>query len=110
MKFARLAAHALIAIAACAAFAIADYHSVLRAQDCARRYVASGDHYPAGHDIETAERFPNHLLDDYLKKWGPWCLYNVAKDETTSAKIISDGQLAQTWNYRPDLITLRDAE
>src|SRR5687768_4304933 len=64
----RLVVHALIATAACAAFAIADHHAVLQAQDCARRYVASGDHYPAGHDIEEAERFPDHLLEDLLKK------------------------------------------
>jgi hypothetical protein len=80
--------------------------TVVEAQDCARRYVAGGDHYPAGHEIEEAERFPNHLLEDHLKKWGPWCLYDIAKNETTSATYISGGQLAQTWNLRPDLITL----
>lgn len=110
MNIVRLATHTLIAIAACAAFAISDYRGVVQAQDCARRYVASGDHYPAGHDIEEAERYPNHLLEDLLKKWGPWCLYNVAKDEATSKKIVSEGQLAQTWNYRPDLITLTVGE
>jgi len=106
----RFLAHTLIAIAACAAFAVADHHAVLHAQDCARRYVASGDHYPAGHDIEEAERFPNHLLDDFLKKWGPWCLYNVSKTDATSLKYITEGQLAQTWNYRPDLITITVGE
>jgi hypothetical protein len=80
--------------------------AVVEAQDCARRYVAGGDHYPAGHEIEENERFPNHLLEDHLKKWGPWCLYDIAKNETTSATYISGGQLAQTWNLRPDLITL----
>jgi len=82
----------------------------LQAQDCARHYVAGGDHYPAGHEIEEAERYPNHLREDHLKTWGPWCLYNVAKNETTSATYISGGQLAQTWNLRPDLITLTVGE
>jgi len=84
--------------------------AVVEAQDCARHYVAGGDHYPAGHEIEEAERYPNHLLEDHLKTWGPWCLYNVAKNETTSATYISGGQLAQTWNLRPDLITLTVGE
>ena len=43
--------------------------------------------------IEEAERYPNHLLEDLLKKWGPWCLYNVSKDEATSKKYITGGQL-----------------
>jgi hypothetical protein len=84
--------------------------TVLQAQDCARHYVAGGDHYPAGHDIEEAERYPNHLREDHLKTWGPWCLYDIAKNETTSATYISGGQLAQTWNLRPDLITLTIGE
>ena len=84
--------------------------AVVEAQDCARHYVAGGDHYPAGHEIEEAERYPNHLLEDHLKTWGPWCLYDVAKNETTSATYISGGQLAQTWNLRPDLITLTVGE
>src|SRR6185436_20698996 len=84
--------------------------AVLVAQDCARHYVAGGDHYPAGHEIEEAERYPNHLLEDHLKTWGPWCLYNQAKNETTSATYIRGGQLAQTWNLRPDLITLTIGE
>ncbi|HEU4926399.1 MAG TPA: hypothetical protein VFT24_05090 [Vicinamibacterales bacterium] len=80
--------------------------AILEAQDCARHYVAGGDHYPAGHEIEEAERYPNHLLEDHLKTWGPWCLYNQSKNETTSSTYITGGQLAQTWNLRPDLITL----
>ena len=110
MKTGRLAIHALIAFAACAAFAIADHHAVLHAQDCARRLVAGGDHYPSGHDIEEAERYPNHLLEDHLKKWGPWCSYDIAKEGTTSTTYITEGQLAQTWNLRPDLITLTVGE
>ncbi len=110
MKMNRLVSHAFIAIAACAAFAIANHFAVLQAQDCARRLVAGGDHYPAGHDIEEAERYPSHLLEDHLKKWGPWCNYNIAKDATTSSTYISGGQLAQTWNLRPDLITLTVGE
>jgi hypothetical protein len=84
--------------------------TVLQAQDCARRLVAGGDHYPAGHDIQESERYPNHLLEDHLKKWGSWCNYDIAKNETTSATYISGGQLAQTWNLRPDLITLTVGE
>ena len=110
MKMKRLAVHLLIATAACAAVVIVDQIAVLQAQDCARRLVAGGDHYPAGHDIEEAERYPNHLLEDALKKWGPWCSYDIAKNETTSATYISGGQLAQTWNLRPDLITLTVGE
>lgn len=82
--------------------------SVLQAQDCARRYVAGGDHVPAGHEVEESERFPNQLLEDKLKKWGPWCVYVTAENEATSSQYISGGnqQLSQTWNLRPDLITL----
>jgi len=76
------------------------------AQDCARHYVAGGDHLPAGHEVEESERYPSHLLEDHLKTWGPWCVYNVAKNEATSSTYITGGQLAQTWNYRPDLISL----
>src|SRR5262245_28728576 len=82
----------------------------LQAQDCARHYVAGGDHCPAGHEIEENERFPNPLLEDHLKTWGPWCVYDIAKNETTSATYITGGQLAQTWNLRPDLITLTVGE
>jgi hypothetical protein len=45
-----------------------------------------------------------------ISRRGDRCLYNVAKDETTSATYISGGQLAQTWNLRPDLITLTVGE
>ena len=68
------------------------------------------DHYPAGHEIQEAERYPNHLLEDLLKKLGAVCLYNVSKNEATSRKYITEGQLARTWNYRPDLITLTIGE
>ncbi len=80
------------------------------AQDCARHYVAGGDHIPAGHEVDEEERYPSHLLSDHLKTWGPWCVYNVAKNEATSSNYITGGQLAQTWNYRPDLITLTIGE
>jgi len=84
--------------------------SVVQAQDCARRLVATGDDIPAGHDVQETERFPNHLLEDHLKKWGPWCDYDIAANGTTSSAEISQGQLAQTWNLRPDLITLTVGE
>lgn len=111
----RLACGLTVATGLCVAGAFYDRSPALRsavllAQDCARHYVAGGDHYPAGHEIEEAERYPNHLREDHLKTWGPWCLYNVAKNETTSATYISGGQLAQTWNLRPDLITLTVGE
>ena len=82
--------------------------SALLAQDvCGRRYVAGGDHIPKGHEVEEDERYPNHLLDDHLKKFG-WCLYDIAENETTSQEYINaeTQQLSQTWNLRPDLITL----
>src|SRR6185437_1231288 len=107
----RLALHTLIAIAACAAIAVTvDYQTIVHAQDCARHYVAGGDHYPAGHDIQNAERYPEHLVADHLKKWGPWCEYDLAQNETTSSTYISGGQLAKTWNLAPDLITLTVGE
>ena len=84
--------------------------SVAEAQDCARRYISTGDDIPFGHDVEETERFPSHLLEDHLKKWGPWCNYNIAQNGTTSSTEISQGQLAQTWNLRPDLITLTVGE
>ena len=78
----------------------------IEAQGCGLRYVAAGDAIPAGKEVEEAERYPDQLREKYLKKWGAWCEYDIAKDGTTSATYISGGQLAQTWNYRPDLITL----
>src|SRR6185503_4978182 len=80
------------------------------AQGCGLRYVATGDDIPAGHDVSESERYPNHLVDDHLKKWGAWCEYDIAKEGTTSVTEITGGQLAQTWNYRPDLITLTIGE
>jgi hypothetical protein len=82
--------------------------SALIAQDCVRHYVAGGDHVPAGHEVEEAERYPSHLVEDHLKKWGPWCVYNTAENEATSSQYISGGsqQLSQAWNLRADLITL----
>jgi hypothetical protein len=80
------------------------------AQDCARRYVAGGDHLPAGHEVDEEERYPSHLLEDHLKTWGPWCVYNTAANEATSTTFITGTQLSQTWNYRPDLITLSIGE
>ena len=77
------------------------------AEDCALRYVAGGDHVPAGHEVSETERFPSQLLEEHLKPSpGPWCVYNTAKNETTSATYTSGGQQAAAWNYRPDLITL----
>jgi hypothetical protein len=77
---------------------------------CGLRYVATGDDIPFGHDVSESERYPNHLIADHLKKWGAWCEFDIAKNGTTSPTEISGGQLAQTWNYQPDLITLTIGE
>jgi hypothetical protein len=106
----RFAGGILTACALIALGSVFDVSSVVEAQDCARRLIASGDHIPAGHEVEEEERYPSHLVVDHLKMWGPWCVYNLAKNETTSSQIISGGQLAQTWNLRPDLITLTVGE
>src|SRR5215813_14021814 len=71
---------------------------------------AAADDIPAGHDVQEAERYPNHLMDDHLKKWGAWCEYDIAQNGTTSSTYITGGQLSQTWNFRPDLITLTVGE
>ncbi len=77
---------------------------------CGLRYVAAADDIPAGHDVEEADRYPNQLYENHLKKWGAWCEWDIAKNGTTSSQYISGGQLAQTWNYRPDLITFQVGE
>ena len=80
------------------------------AQDCARRLLSGGDHIPAGHEVSEDERYGNKLIEDHLKTWGPWCVINTAKNEATSEKYITEGQLAQTWNMRADLITIQLGE
>ncbi|HLA81095.1 MAG TPA: hypothetical protein VJP78_05595 [Thermoleophilia bacterium] len=80
-------------------------HAIEAEGTCGKKYVAGGDHIPAGHEVSQSERYPNHLLDDHLSTYG-YCLFNTAQNETTSSKFITGGQLAQTWNLRPDLITL----
>jgi len=100
------AAAGLIAAVAAAGGATA----VLTAQGCGLRYVATGDDIPFGRDVSTNERYPEHLIADHMKKWGAWCEYDIAKKGTTSATEITGGQLAQTWNYQPDLITLTVGE
>jgi len=77
---------------------------------CGLRYVAAGDDIPAGHDVSETQRYPYKLWEDHLKKWGQWCVFNVAQNKTTSVTEISGGQLAQTWNNRPDLVTLTVGE
>jgi hypothetical protein len=78
---------------------------------CAKHYVANGDDVPAGHDISDSERYPSHLLNDHLLKYGgPWCLYSTAANSTTSSDFINNGQLAQTWSDAPDLITVNLGE
>jgi hypothetical protein len=80
------------------------------AQGCGLRYVAVADDIPSGHDVDESERYPNHLIEDHMKKWGAWCEFDIAKEGTTSSTYITGGQQAQTWNYRPDLITLTVGE
>jgi len=71
-----------------------------------RIYVAAGDHYPAGHELnDDSKRFPERLLADRIKAPG-WCLFNIAKNETTSASYITGGQRSQAWNDRPDFATI----
>jgi len=72
---------------------------------CGDKYIASGDHIPAGHEVSESERYPNQLLTDHLETYG-FCLFNIAKNETTSSNLITGEQLSQTWNLRPDFITL----
>ena len=84
-----------------------DSASTVSAVDCARRYLAGGDHLPAGHDVSDSEKYPKQLLDDHLSTWGPWCLYNTSANETTSSSYISGGQLARSWNLSADLVTIQ---
>jgi len=84
---------------------------VAQAQGCGLRYVAAADDIPNGHDDDSNDqRYPNHLFNDHLKKWGAWCEYDIAQNGTTSSTYITGGQLATTWNDRPDLITLTVGE
>lgn len=77
---------------------------------CGLHFVVAGDDIPAGNSVSTSERYPDQLVANHLKTWGAWCEYDIAQNGTTSATYISGGQLAQTWNYRPDLITLQVGE
>jgi hypothetical protein len=76
---------------------------------CGKRYVAGGDHLPAGHEISESDRYPNQLQDDHLATYG-WCLFNLAANDTTSSTYITGGQLSTTWNRQADLITLSVGE
>jgi len=84
--------------------------AVAQTTGCGLHYVATGDDIPAGNQVSTTDRYPDQLMKNHLSKWGAWCEYDIAKNGTTSATEISCGQLAQTWNYRPDLITLQVGE
>src|SRR6185503_17997212 len=105
----RLAAGGGLAVGLMVA-ANSDRQTALFAQGCGLRYVATGDDIPAGHDVSEGQRYPDHLVNDHLKKWGSWCEFDIARNGTTSPTEISGGQLAQTWNYQPDLITLTVGE
>ena len=107
----RIVIGAAVSVALMVAAASSDRLTVaLVAQGCGLRFVATGDDIPAGHDVSNSERYADHLFNDHLKKWGAWCEYDIAQNGTTSPTEISGGQLAQTWNYRPDLITLTIGE
>ncbi|HMF99366.1 MAG TPA: hypothetical protein VKE96_33935 [Vicinamibacterales bacterium] len=111
MRMHRFVAGVLTAgAAAVAAVALVGPQPVLHAQGCGLHYVAAADDIPAGHDVSESQRYPNHLIDDHLKKWGAWCEYDIAQNGTTSNTYITGGQLASTWNDRPDLITLTVGE
>jgi lysophospholipase L1-like esterase len=84
-----------------------DQATTASAVDCARRYLAGGDHLPAGHEVSDTEKYPKQLLDDHLSKWGPWCVYNTSSNGTTSSSYISGGQLARSWNLAADLVTIQ---
>jgi hypothetical protein len=99
-----------VTIAAAVGAAAIVLHQTAQAQGCGLHYVAAADDIPSGHDVQESERYPNHLFDDHLKKWGAWCEYDIAKEGTTSSTYITGGQLATTWNDRPDLITLTVGE
>jgi hypothetical protein len=107
----RIVAGAAVAVGLmCAAGSSDPLTAALFAQGCGLRYVATGDDIPAGHDVSSTQRYADHLFNDHLKKWGAWCEYDIAQNGTTSPTEISGGQLAQTWNDRPDLITLTVGE
>src|SRR5262245_6306487 len=106
----RRAAIVALGLVAIAIAADAIWPTVSAQTFCGLRYVAAGDDIPAGHDVSETQRYPYKLWEDHLKKWGQWCVFNVAQNKTTSTTEISGGQLAQTWNYRPDLITLTVGE
>src|SRR5262249_9935747 len=97
-------------IAAAATGALPRSRAVVYAQGCGLHYVAVADDIPFGHDDDANQRYPDHLWNDHLKKWGAWCEYDLAQSGTTSSTYITGGQLAQTWNMRPDLITLTVGE
>ena len=44
---------------------------------CGKRYIAAGDHVPAGHEVSTSERFPSQLREDHLAAFG-YCSMNIA--------------------------------
>ena len=106
----RIVTSVMVAAAMAAAAVFLRPAAVLHAQGCGLHYVAAADDIAAGHDVSEAQRYPNHLMDDHLKKWGAWCEYDIAQNGTTSATYITGGQLATTWNDRPDLITLTVGE
>ena len=58
---------------------------------CGDKYVAGGDHIPAGHEVSESERYPSHLLNDHLATYG-FCLFNIAQNDTTSSTYITGEQ------------------
>src|SRR5215831_5074187 len=81
---------------------------------CGKRYVSGGDALPAGAEISGTQRYSYHLLFDHLKGNTalpqPWCLRSTAATGVTTLTYYNGGQLANTWNYQPDLITLTIGE
>lgn len=75
-----------------------------------RIYVASGDDYTNGKEMNDNEnRYPEKLLADHLISPG-WCVFNQGENGQTSSSYISDGGLSDAYNMRPDLLTLQLGE
>jgi len=86
-----------------------DSSAVEAAAGC-RIYVASGDDYTNGKEMDDNEnRYPEKLLADHLVSPG-WCLFNQGANEQTSSSYISDGGLSNAYNMRPDLLTIQLGE
>ena len=100
---------ALVAATGAAAASLTRPQPVDAAAGC-RIFVAAGDDIPAGHDLnDDAKRYPEQLLEDHLISPG-WCVYNQGKNGQTSSAFITGGGMANSYNMRPDLLTIQLGE